>query len=96
MWSKLYKYRTMLWHRLLRDDVVAVDYTIVRYGSATGGWHIPSELITRDWLVYDFGVGDDMSFDIALVGRHGCTIYAFDPSPESVAFMEDLSLSGFH
>lgn len=30
MWRKRYKYRTMLWHRLLRDDVVPVDYTIVR------------------------------------------------------------------
>ncbi len=95
MWSKLYKYRTMLWHRLLRDDVLPVDYTIVRYGSATGGWHIPSELIAPDWLVYDFGVGDDISFDIALVEGHGCTIHAFDPTPESVEFMKDKSLPGF-
>ena len=72
-----------------------IDFPIVRYGSETGGWHIPSELITPDWLIYDFGCGDDISFDIALVERHECTIHAFDPTPESVAFMEDKSLPGF-
>ena len=56
---------------------------------------MPTELIRADWLVYDFGVGDDISFDIALVDRHGCTIHAFDPTPESVAYMEDKRLPGF-
>lgn len=95
LWHRRYKYRTMLWHRLLRDDVVPVDYTIIRYGSETGGWHIPSELIDANWLVYDFGVGDDISFDIALVERHGCAIHAFDPTPESVAYMQGKRLPGF-
>lgn len=94
-WRKRYKYRTMLWHRLLRDHIVPLDYTIVRYGSETGGWHIPSELIEPDWLVYDFGVGDDITFDIALVERHGCTIHAFDPTPESIVYMQGKSLPGF-
>ena len=94
-WRRRDKYRTQLWHRLLKNDVVPVDYTIIRYGSETGGWHIPSELITPDWLVYDFGVGDDISFDIALVEGHGCAIHAFDPTPESVAYMQDKRLPGF-
>ena len=94
-WRRREKNRTRLWHRLLRDDVVPVDYTIVRYGGETHGWYLPSELIEPDWLVYDFGVGDDMSFDIALVERHGCRIHAFDPTPESITYVEDKSLPGF-
>ena len=95
LWHRRYKYRTQLWHRLLRDAVVPQEYPIIRYGSAMGGWDLPNGLITSDWLVYDFGVGDDISFDIALVERHGCTIHAFDPTPESIAFMEEKSLPGF-
>lgn len=95
LWRRRYKYRVQLWHRLLKDDVVPQESPIIRYGSAMGGWHLPSELIQSDWLVYDFGVGDDISFDIALVERHGCAIHAFDPTPESIAFMEDKSLPGF-
>ncbi len=94
-WRRRYKYRTQLWHRLLRDSVVPLNCAIDRYGSATGGWHIPGDLIRSDWLVYDFGVGDDISFDIALIERHGCAIHAFDPTPESIAYMADKSLPGF-
>src|SRR5262249_5513827 len=27
------------------------------------------------------GVGEDISFDLALIGRFGCTVHAFDPVP---------------
>lgn len=85
----------MLWHWLLRNDVAPADFTIVRYGNDYGGWNLPSELIKPDWLIYDFGVGEDISFDIALLEKHRCTVHAFDPTPESVAYMEDKSLPGF-
>lgn len=96
IWPRRYKHRQMLWHWLLRDDVVAVDYTIVRYGSDYGGWNLPSALIKSDWLVYDFGLGEDISFDIALLERHGCAIHAFDPTPKAIAFVENENLPGFH
>ena len=77
----------MLWQRLVRGDMVPqAPGSITRYGSDSGGWLLPSAMIGPDWLVYDFGVGDDISFDIALVEGHGCTIHAFDPTPESVAY----------
>ena len=94
-WRRRYKHRQKLWHRLLRDDLIAYPNEISRYGSEDGGWHIPADLIGADWLVYDFGVGDDISFDIALAERHGCAIHAFDPTPESIAYMADKSLPGF-
>lgn len=86
----------MLWHWLLRNDVVPVDYSIVRYGSDNGGWNLPTELITSDWLVYDFGLGEDITFDAALIGNHRCTVHAFDPTPKAIAFVEKESLPGFH
>ncbi|MCY3799257.1 MAG: FkbM family methyltransferase [Chloroflexi bacterium] len=96
IWRRRYKHRQMLWHWLLRNDVAPVDYSIVRYGSDYGGWNLPSELITSDWLVYDFGVGEDISFDIALLEQRRCTIQAFDPTPKAIAFVENVSLPGFH
>lgn len=96
IWRKRYKYRQMLWHWLLRNDIVPSDNTFVRYGNDYGGWNLPSELITPEWLVYDFGVGEDISFDIALLERRRCTIHAFDPTPKAIAFVENVSLPGFH
>ena len=33
------------------------------------------------------GVGEDISFDIALIGRYGCKVYAFDPTPRAIDFI---------
>lgn len=96
IWRKRYKYRQMLWHWLLRNDVAPSGYQIVRYGSDDGGWNLPSELIKPHWLVYDIGVGEDISFDIALLEKHRCTVHAFDPTPKAIAFVKNESRPGFH
>lgn len=95
LWEKRYKYRTRLWHRLLKNDVAPVDHAIIRYGGEDGGWYLPSELIKPEWLVYDFGIGYDISFDIALLHGHGCTIHGFDPTPKSIEFMRCQGAPGF-
>jgi len=45
------------------------------------------ELLSTDSVVYAFGVGDDISFDLALVNRFGCKVHAFDPSPHSIEWV---------
>ena len=96
LWRKRYKHRYKLWHWLLRNDVVSLDLSITLYSSEDGGWYLPGELINSDWLVYDFGVGEDISLDVALIERHSCTVHAFDPTPKAIAFMENRSLPGLH
>jgi FkbM family methyltransferase len=38
----------------------------------------------KDSVVYVFGVGDDISFDLSIVSHFGCTVHAFDPAPRSI------------
>lgn len=95
-WLRRYKSRHKLWHWLLRHQVVAIDHPISLYSGEGGGWHLPGGLIQSDWLVYDFGVGEDISLDIALIDRHGCAIHAFDPTPKAIAYMKTRALPGFH
>jgi FkbM family methyltransferase len=38
-------------------------------------------------IVYSFGVGEDVSFDLALIQKFGCEVYAFDPTPRSIAWV---------
>ena len=95
MWLKRYKHRSMLWHWFLRKDVFPTNYSIIRYGNDYGGWYLPRELIRPDWVVYDFGVGYDISFDEALLAQHGCEIHAFDPTPRAIAFMGEQPPRGF-
>ena len=95
-WRRRYKNRHKLWHWLLRRDVVPVAYSISLYSSLGGGWHLPGDLIKPDWLVYDFGVGEDISLDVTLIERHDCTIHAFDPTPKAIAYVKNRRLPGFH
>jgi FkbM family methyltransferase len=56
----------------------------VRLGSDYGAREIPGGLLGEDSVCYSGGVGDDVSFDLALIERHGCVVHAFDPTPRSI------------
>ncbi len=58
-----------------------------RLGSEYGGWEVAIELIDKDSVVYSVGVGEDASFDLALINRYGLIIHAFDPTPKSISWV---------
>ena len=58
-----------------------------RFGSDYGGWEVAVEHIGAGSVVHSFGVGEDASFDTALIARFGLTIHAFDPTPRSIAWV---------
>jgi Methyltransferase FkbM domain len=62
-----------------RDD-------IERIGSDYGGWWVPSGLIDEDSVVYAAGVGEDVTFDLGLIDRFGCRVWAMDPTPRSIVY----------
>lgn len=56
---------------------------LVRAGSSYGGWSVPVSLIRPESVCYLAGVGEDITFDMELIGRTGCTVHAFDPTPRA-------------
>ena len=56
---------------------------VLRLGSDYGAWTVLPELISPGSIVYSFGVGQDVSFDLALIECFGVTVHAFDPTPRS-------------
>jgi FkbM family methyltransferase len=44
-----------------------------------------------DWRCYDGGVGEDVSFDLGIIDRFGCEVFAFDPTPRAIAFAEPIA-----
>jgi FkbM family methyltransferase len=63
-----------------------------RLGSDYGGWEVAVDYIQPDAIVYSVGVGQDISFDIALMQRFGVGIHAFDPTPQSIAWVRQQPL----
>lgn len=54
-----------------------------RLGSDYGGWFVPPALISAASVCYCVGVGEDITFDLALMRRFGCAVHAFDPTPRA-------------
>lgn len=62
------------------------------HGSEYGGWAIAGDSLAKDSIIYSFGVGEDVTFDLSLIGKYGCDVYGFDPTPRSLAWVKSQSL----
>jgi FkbM family methyltransferase len=69
-------------------------------GSTYGRYAVCIRALSPQSVLYSFGVGEDVSFDLALARRSGARVHAFDPTPKAVAFMrshaEAVGLVEFH
>ena len=45
------------------------------------------ELLNASSVVCSFGVGNDISFDLAMIQQFGATVHGFDPSPDAIRFV---------
>lgn len=59
-----------------------------RFGSEYGGWDVVTTNINSQSVIYSFGVGEDASFDIALIEKYDLIVYAFDPTPKSIEWVK--------
>ncbi|TWU55489.1 FkbM family methyltransferase [Rubripirellula reticaptiva] len=61
-------------------------------GSVYGGWPVIPSLINADSIIYSFGVGQDISFDLAMIELFHCKVQAFDPTPICKEWISQQSL----
>jgi FkbM family methyltransferase len=57
-------------------------------GKKGASWTISDLGITKESIIYSFGVGTDISFDLQLIRDYHCKIHAFDPTPKSIKWLE--------
>lgn len=57
------------------------------YGSEYGGFFVCPQDISSNSVVYSFGIGEDISFDEALIQKHNCSVIGFDPTPKSINWL---------
>lgn len=60
---------------------------LAKLGSDYGGWFAPVSL-GANWVVYSLGIGQDTTFDSALMDQYGVTVHGFDPTPAAVEHVE--------
>lgn len=59
------------------------------YGNGYGGFYVDPTLVPNQAIVYSFGIGEDISFDKAIISNHGCKVYGFDPTPKSINYVKN-------
>ncbi len=65
-----------------RDD-------LTRIGTDYGGWVVPITVFDAGSICYCVGCGEDISFDLGLMERFGCHVFAFDPTPRAIAHVAE-------
>lgn len=76
--------RSALKPPLHRPDAV-MPYDL--YGEGYCYWPLLREITPDQALVYSFGIGEDISFDLAAIAAFDCEVHAFDPTPRSLNWM---------
>lgn len=78
----------------LHKPEVVLDYTFL--GTDYGGWPLLDRQTVGSPLVYAFGVGEDISFDLGAIHRFGARVMAFDPTPRCGVWISQQTLpAGF-
>lgn len=62
-----------------------------------GEWQLCTGLLDQGGIVYSLGVGEDIELDLALIELKNMEVHAFDPTPNSVEWLQGQNLpDGFH
>lgn len=85
MVSPLRRLLRRLRHKRLHRPQIQVNW--IELGSDYGGWPIATEHLPERPIIYSFGVGEDVSFDLAVIERFGAIVHAFDPTPRSQTWL---------
>jgi FkbM family methyltransferase len=73
-------------------QTVQIDRQALRLGNHGADWTISPRNLSEQSVVYSFGVGEDISFDLELIKRFAVTVHAFDPTPRSTAWIANQTL----
>ena len=69
-----------------------VRYPRLTYGNRYADWTFCPDSLDANSVVYSFGVGEDISFDLKMIEHFDLHIHAFDPSPRSIDWLNKQHL----
>ena len=77
---------------LKRDYTYRAGDSVQWFGNEYGGFFLDRSLLDSGANIFSFGVGEDISFDLA-VSRQGVQqVFLFDPTPKAIEFIENARL----
>lgn len=83
-------FRLIGWDRISLVKIKSRN-DLKKIGTKYGGWVVPVSLFNSRAICYCVGCGEDISFDIGLIDNFGCDIFAFDPTPRAIRYVEKVA-----
>lgn len=77
-----------IWLRFLDFSAKRIEIPRKRFGSAYGGWTVCPLNLNKDAIIYSLGIGEDITFDLAIIEKFRCQVFAFDPTPRSIEWLK--------
>ncbi len=69
-----------------------VDAQLLRLGQGYETWSVCPRRLGPESTVYCFGIGQDLSFELAMIERFGMQVHAFEPTPRSLEWVRSQTL----
>jgi FkbM family methyltransferase len=82
------KHTLLAWSGRFSHLRVAVKANKHWYGNVYGGFYACPDFLNSGSIIYSVGIGEDASFDEAVIARHGCQVHGFDPTPKVIAWVK--------
>ncbi len=86
------KYPLRQLHLAVRGYRHDVQCETARCGVPGGEWVFCPTVLGRHSVIYSFGVGNNVSFDLGLISKFGAVVHAFDPTPRSAQWVKSQEL----
>ena len=64
----------------------------VALGDKSAEWMICPDNINANSIIYSFGIGENISYDLELIKKFKVTVHAFDPTPKSLEWLKKQEL----
>ena len=71
---------------------IQTKHSFRRIGGEYGGIAVCLDALPPDPIIYSFGVGEDVCFDIEILDLTNGTIYAYDPTPKAIAYLRTIDM----
>jgi len=78
--------------KLEKNGVTPIKISTSKLYGGSHGWVVDYSRLNSDSVVYSVGVGSNIDFDLALIEDLGLKVYAFDPTPRSIKWVEKQDL----
>jgi FkbM family methyltransferase len=72
-----------------------MNNNIKSLGTEYGKHYVDTNLLNKDSVIYSFGIGEDISFDLELIKKLNCIVYGFDPTPKATNFINENKFNNF-